>query len=215
MRKAATASTPTSATGISRTSAAPHPLPAPARAAGFSLLELLVVVAIIGIFLGVAVLSTDLVSFDQRLEQEARRLATRIRFTSEEALMQSRDFGIVFFEGGYEFRRFENGQEWVETGGAGMEGFRLEDDMGMRLSIQDREVPLEPYCELFPCGAQLASMDEEEQSELAPDPAVILFSSGEVIPFELEFFRESAILEPGFLLSVAFDGETEVTRGEL
>lgn len=174
----------------------------------------MVVVAIIGIFLGVAVLSTDLVSFDQRLEQEARRLATRIRFTSEEALMQSRDFGIVFFEEGYEFRRFENGQDWVETGGAGMEGFRLDEDMGMRLSIEGREITLERYCELFACGTQLDTMDEEEREALSPDPPVILFSSGEVTPFELEFFRESEILEPGFLLTVEFDGQTEVTRDE-
>jgi general secretion pathway protein H len=181
----------------------------PNAAAGFSLLEILVVVAIIGIFLGVAVLSTDLVSFERKLEQEAQRLATRIGFTGDEALMQGRDFGIVFYEEGYEFRAFHNTEAWIAAQGPGMEGLRLEPDVSIRLIIDGREVVLEPYCMLFPCGAQLSTMDEDEQNEAAPAPQVILFASGEVTPFDLDFFRESELLDPFYRLSVDFDGKTE------
>lgn len=203
---------PTSVTG---TSTSRRPVPCPAPCNGFSLLELLVVVTIIGIFLGVTVLSTDLVSFERKLEQQALRLDVRIRFTSEEALMQSRDFGIVFYEEGYEFRMFQNGQVWLPAGGAGMEAVRLDPDMAMRLRLDGREVVLEPYCDLFPCGAAKSTMNEEEQLEAAPNPQIVIFSSGEVTPFEVEFYRESEILDPGYVLSVAFDGETEVVRGEI
>jgi len=215
---------PISATGTSTTSRRTPSAPGTGR--GFSLLELLVVVAIIGIFLGVAVLSTDLVSFDRKLEREASHLATRIKFTSEEGLMQSRDFGIVFYEEGYEFVMFEPGQGWLPTGGAGMESFRLEDDMAMRLRIDDREVVLEARCEVFTCAMAANDVsnsgddadtetEAEEIADQTPNPQVMIFSTGEVTPFEIEFRRESAFTDPGYLLTVEFDGQTEVARDEV
>ena len=206
---------PISAAGTSSRVRAPFPAGSGPRAsAGFTLLEILVVVTIIGIFLGVAMLSTDLVSFERKIEQEASRLQTRIGFTSEEALMQGRDFGIVFFEEGYEFRAYQNADGWIPAEGPGMEGLRLEPEMRMHLTIDGREAILEPYCRLFPCGAQLAVMDEEERSEATSDPQVVLFSTGEVTPFEIEFYRDSMyrqsdFLDPRFRLSVEFDGKTE------
>lgn len=205
---------PTSATGISTSKASGRPRGL-ARARGFTLLELLVVVAIIGVFVGVAVLSTDLVNFDRRLEEQAQRFGTKLRFTAEEALMQSRDFGVVFYEEGYEFRMFVRDQGWLPAGGPGMEPIRLDDDMGMRLRIDEREVVLEPYCVLFPCGVQTATMDEDELIAAAPPPQVVIFSSGEMTPFDVEFYRVSEILEPGFLLSVEFDGKSGITRDEI
>ena len=211
---------PTSTTGISTSRRIQDK--ARARrclAGGFSLIELLVVVAIIGIFVGVTMLSTDLVGFDRRIEQEAHRLDTRIRFTAEEALMQSRDFGIVLYEEGYEFRAFQFGQGWLPASGPGMEALRLDADMKMRLIIDDREVVLEPYCDIFPCGTELNFMDEEEQEESAPDPQLVLFSSGELTPFELVFYRESEFLETGilrgFALTAEFDAKTELAWREL
>ena len=219
---------PTSATGISiRLSAAARRVLCPARVRGFSLIELLVVVAIVGVFLGVAVLSTDLVSFERKLQREADRLAVKIRFTSEEALMQSRDFGIVFHDEGYQFMAFEPGQGWLEAGGAGMEAVDLEPDMAMRLYIDDREVVLLPRCEVFDCGpgSPGASADDEDEaggadadSDEGPDlptPQIVIYSSGEATPFELEFLRESEIMDPGYQLTVEFDSQTEVTRGAI
>ncbi len=188
------------------------------RVSGFSLIEILVVVAIVGIFVGVAMLSTDLVSFDRKIEQELHRLDTRVRFTSEEALMQSRDFGIVLYEEGYEFRTFLYGQGWIPADGPGMEGLRLEPDMKMRLVLDGREAVLEPYCDIFPCGAQLAVMDEQDRVDAAPDPQIVLFSSGEMTPFDLAIYRESDYFETsilrGYELSAGFDGQTELAWHE-
>jgi general secretion pathway protein H len=184
-----------------------------ARESGFSLLEILVVVTIIGIFLGVALLSTDLVSFERKLEREAVRLGTKLRFTSEEALMQSRDFGVLFYEEGYEFMLFEPSEGWLPAGGAGMEAVTLDEDMVLQLRMEGLDVVLDPRCEVFLCGLQ-ETLSEERDDEPEVRPQIILFSSGEVTPFELEFLRESEILEPGYLLSVDFDGKHEVGLGD-
>ena len=74
---------------------------------GFTLLEMLVVVAIIGIFIGVTVFSTDLVSFERKLEQEANRLSTIVSFASDEALLQAQDFGVFICEDSYHFFTYE------------------------------------------------------------------------------------------------------------
>lgn len=177
------------------------------------MLEILVVVAIIGIFVGVALLSSDLVSFERKLEREAVRLGTKLRFTSEEALMQSRDFGVLFYAEGYEFMMFEPGEGWLTAGGAGMEAVTLDEDMALQMHMEGLEVVLEPRCEVFLCGLQETLAEElDEVPEVSPQ--IILFSSGEVTPFDLEFLRESEILDPGYLLSVDFDSTYEVGVGD-
>src|SRR5690606_39052837 len=59
------------------------------RAGGFTLLELLVVVTIIGLLAGAVVLSTGNVRADRDIEREARRLSSLIELVREEAIMQS------------------------------------------------------------------------------------------------------------------------------
>ena len=75
---------------------------------GFSLIELLVVVVIIGVFAGAAVLSIGVVGSDRELEREAFRLRTLLELLYEEAVMQNRDYGVLFSESGYRFYIFDN-----------------------------------------------------------------------------------------------------------
>jgi hypothetical protein len=80
--------------------------------------------------------------------------------------------------------------------------------MMFELSMEDRDVKLDP-------NAEVAQRDEEDKEGInLPTPQVLIFSSGEVTPFELEFVRKSAFDEPGVLLTVEFDGKTEVARSE-
>ena len=201
---------PTSARGITNnfTLAA-----ARRRARGFTLLEILVVVAIIAVFVGVAVLSTDLVAFDRRLEQQARRLESVLRYAGEEALLQTVDYGLLFDETGYRFVYFDQTvvpPVWRLLQSEILAPYQLEDDMEFALTIDDAEVDLDPADLILP-------VDESEDGlpPPYPPPHVMLLSSGEVTPFELEFLRISEPFEPGFELAVAFDGGSEVRRGEL
>jgi general secretion pathway protein H len=74
-----------------------------ARHAGFTLLEILVVVMIIGILTAGVLLSLNFAGKDTQLETESKRLLSLMNYARDQAELQTRDFGIVFGQHGYEF----------------------------------------------------------------------------------------------------------------
>lgn len=169
----------------------------------------MVVVAIIGIFVGVTVLSTDLVSYERRLEQEARRVGTILDFATDEALLQSQDFGLLVCEDGYHFFIYNYEiEDWLPYAADPFQDHLLDEDMLLALRLDDSEVVLETTDEAYPENWSLPL--SEEDLDRMPKPQIVILSSGEVTPFELEFRRASDAFEPGITLRVAFDGEYEV-----
>lgn len=201
------------------------------QASGFTLLEILVVVAIVGIFIGVVTLSTDLVSFDRQMEREARRIESLIRLASEEALLQSQDLGLQFHTDGYSFVTYNHGsQTWQKMGTAGIWATHRLEGIELGLRVEDRDVDLESY-EAFQSdwmnsrdrdsGEDEAederSREDEADSALdsQPPPPIVIFSSGEITPFELEVLNARDPFEPGYRFMAEFDGTIEIDRSEL
>lgn len=73
------------------------------RHAGFTLLEILVVVLIIGILTAGMLLSMNFAGKDTELETESKRLLSLMNYVQEQAELQTRDYGIYFGQSGYEF----------------------------------------------------------------------------------------------------------------
>lgn len=182
---------PTSVTGTS-TESDPR-----CRSGGFSLLELLVVVTIIGIFVGVAVLSVGITGPDRQSEQEAFKLKSIIDLIREEALLQSRDFGILFGESSYRFYFYDYGTlAWLlPADDRLLAEHRLPEPLEFALSVEDREVVLDD-----------ADADMRED----PRPQVMVLSTGEVTPFRAQIFREFGGTR--YELSAEFDGSMEITH---
>ncbi len=182
---------PTSATGRST-----ERVQARRTSGGFSLLELLVVVTIIGIFAGAAVLYVGVTGRDRVIEREMRRLGSLIELLREEALMQSRDYGLLFSRSGYRFYIYDHVQQlWVEPPNDRLlREHELPEPLRLTLLLEDREVRLEP------------EFDARMRAE--PEPQVFLLSSGELTPFRVEIGRD---LEPArFTLTAELDGELEI-----
>lgn len=167
---------------------------------GFSLLEMLVVVAIIGIIVGAVLLSATIVGRDRDryAEQETQRLRSLIDLLHEESLMQTRDYGVMFTETGYRFYVYDyKTLKWGEVAGdTVLRQHALAQQLNLVLSLDDRDVPLLP--------------DFDAQEIKNPEPQVLVLSSGEITPFSASIYRNR---DGGhYILTAAADGGLEITE---
>ena len=74
---------------------------------GFTLIEVLVVVFIIGILISVTLISVHALGRDTEIRDETRRIAGIIGAVQEQAQMEGRDFGLRLQEREYEFLSYD------------------------------------------------------------------------------------------------------------
>jgi type II secretion system protein H len=77
------------------------------RSRGFTLIEIMIVVVIIGVISATVLLSVNLTGRDRDLEKESDRLLTLVNYVREQAEMQTRDYGIVIHDDGYQFVAYD------------------------------------------------------------------------------------------------------------
>lgn len=81
---------------------------------GFTLIEVLVVITIIGILAGVVVLSVNINSDNRALESTANRLHALFYLAQEEAVILNEEYGIEVFNDGYRFLQWQEPQQMTE-----------------------------------------------------------------------------------------------------
>jgi general secretion pathway protein H len=165
----------------------------------------MVVVVIIGLFAGAAVLSIGIVGNDRNIEREAFRLRSLLTLLREEALMQSRDFGILFTETGYRFYAYDYVLlNWVVPDGEDLfVQHQIDELLNLDLRVEDRELVLNREFE----AERSADADEEEDR---PEPQVMILSSGEMTPFEAAFYRD--LTGGRVTLAAELDGTIEIAQ---
>ena len=157
----------------------------PARAAGgFTLLEILVVLVIIGVIITMATLSIGVLGSDPQSEDEARRFWAVLRQAREEAELQAIDLAIFVGATDYEFLRFDTRRnQWQPMVDDKLYAQRtLPEGLRFRLWMEGREIVLKPG---------LPDRSKKDEGEKWP-PQLTVLSSGDVVPFELQIERDGA-----------------------
>jgi len=132
------------------------------QARGFTLIEVLVTVVIIGVLASVLVLSVSAGDEEQTLRREAQRLQARIDYACERAELSGRELGLHLRSHGYAFSSPE-GEEWRV----------IEDDGALKKTVLADAITL--------------SAGEEALAEsFAETPQFLCFASGEASPLQIE-----------------------------
>ena len=159
----------------------------------------MVVVAIIGIFVGTITLSIRSLGEDREIEREALRLEGLLGLLREEALMQNRDYGVVFTQSGYRFYIYDYVlMAWVPPPNERLfVDHVLPEPLDLELALEDRLVELDPM------------FDGPAEEDTDPEPQVLVLASGEITPFDLGLYRN---FNGGrFHLEGGIDGKLAIT----
>jgi general secretion pathway protein H len=145
---------------------------------GFTLLELLVVLLIIGIVVSLATLSVG-GNENRALHDEAQRLSALLDLASQESVLNGREMALQVDEQGYEFLIYDDDkQEWTP----------LEDDEVLR----PRELPEDMQISAVVEGQQ----PEEGKFGQTQASRIWILSSGEMSPFTLSIkLKDGAVYE--------------------
>ena len=169
---------------------------------GFTLVELLVVLVILGSLVGLAVLSTGIAGTSRELRSEAERLAGLIGVLVEEAVLDNREYGLRLERTRYQVVSFDEGTAtWVAKP-------RSEHVLPEWAQLS-YELDGEPLRLAGPGGSNEVSGDnsdeeeEAEKAEAARQPQLLILSSGELSPFRLQLEERR---KDGVRLQLASDG---------
>lgn len=196
---------------------------------GFTLIEVMVVIVIIGVMASMIVVSVTLGDPQRELRTEADRLRTVLALAAEEAVIQQVELGAEFTESGYRFLKWEAAPAGAGTGSSfdNNPGLSGGGDSAQTQKIDPQTgLPVEPEAEWvvlsgdeilreyeLPEGMRmLVQVDFEavdiaakpqEKSRITTEdkliPTLVFLSSGETSPFRIEMFSENDGGKPVFI----------------
>ncbi len=150
---------------------------------GFTLVEIMVVVVIIGILAIGALLSMSFLGPNRELHTEGDRLVDLMNYAQDQGELQTRELGLYCTDHSYSFLAFDARRNlWVpiEDDDA-LRARTLPDAIKLQLDVEGRQVVL----------ASLA--DEQKKKQVAAtdlQPHVMIFSNGDLTSFALTLQRE-------------------------
>ncbi len=172
------------------------------RHSGFTLIEILVVIVIIGVIIVGAMLSLGATGKDSQLERERDRLFALMAYVHERGGMLTLEYGIRCGQHGYRFVYFDNiTSQWVpETTDDTLRLRRLPAGLSLQLMIEGRPIVLTDKALTLgkrattPAGGTVSTLGDLSSSftdQLADNaPQVLLFSNGETNSFALTITRD-------------------------
>lgn len=136
------------------------------------------VVLIIGIVSAGILLTVSLTGRDRDLERESDRLYALINYAREQAELQTRDYGILFQEDGYEFLVYDvQRSAWRSVfEDDALIARKLPDGLGVKLVVETRPVVLR------------RPADAKDKT-----PQVMIYSNGDLTAFAATLERDAGL----------------------
>jgi general secretion pathway protein H len=168
-------------------------------AAGFTLIEILVVVLMIGIIVSMVSISVGVLGRDTEVQDQSKRLWAVLTQVKEESELLGRNIGVIVDQSGYDFVQF-NSDTWTWSPIADddlLAPRQLPPGLSIKLVLEGREVVLKPHAE-----RKLPEEKPQEEGEEAKidysktlkdadmAPHIMLLASGDVNSFDLTIERE-------------------------
>ena len=154
---------------------------------GFTLIEILVVLVIVSVMTGMVIVRFPSLTTAGDYERESERLIVVLGMASEEAIISGRELGFDIEDNAYKFSVFdENEARWIALQQLPFETHKVDSNIGLDMIIEDKTVQI-----------------DTKEDERSGNPEVLIFSSGEVTPFDLTVFQVS---NPALFRTIGSDG---------
>lgn len=164
---------------------------------GFTLIEILVVLAIMGIMLGLGMLAFGDGGLSDKLEQESQRLYSLIKLAQEESILQSKELALELETDGYVFKESEFDEKLKKYNWKNIAGDKLFRKRSLTAGIE------------LDLNVENTKLELKTDSEEEPIRIYIL-SSGELTPFGLTLKIND--LEQYFEITGLINGQLKIER---
>ena len=178
---------------------------------GFTLLEIMLVIVLIGIAASAVVMTLpSQANKESDVKWQTQRFISLFQFVEDEALMTGREFGLVLKENSYQFTAYDyQKKKWLAI------------DQGNL--VEERKLPDVLRLKYTLAGSVWDQIDSVEDDSFIKDedrvqigsnkkdkdfkPQVFIMSNGEVTPFSLQFLEENRTSsKKSMLISVGMTG---------
>ena len=136
---------------------------------GFTLIEILIVIVIIGITVGFALISFGDFGASRRILFSADQLVNTLRMAQQQAILETSTLGLRIDSHSYQILRFENSSKWEPISNRGI--FKVN---------------------YFPQNTVITL--KTNTKPLNGSPAIVINSSGDMTPFTLDFGTNKEIM---------------------
>ena len=168
------------------------------KQSGFTLLEIMIVVVIVGLLASVVAPMVSK-SADDLLKEQADRFIALVKLAQDESILQSRQLGLKMDTEGYSFlQQQDDSNDWVFFSEGPFRERKLSSSTKTSLYLDGIDISLENDKE---------ESFEGDEDEKKLKPQVFILSSGEMTPFNYEL-----AFPTGSRIKIEFDAIGNVKR---